>query len=369
MATIYSTRASPAVNLKLAGANSPRDLAGRNRRIVYGDEVDGFPLSVGKEGDAITLMEARTTNYWNRLKLYSSTPTITNASRIEKLYQQSDMRKFFMPCPHCGHLQTLEFENLCWPGKGKENARQVAEDCYFVCTGSACVITEADKPAMVRAGRWVKTNPDPIDPKMAGFQMSVFPSPWKKWSEVVTDFLKCEGKPSLLQVFYNTRLGRTYEVTGETVDDKSLLKRRIVYEARVPAGALVLTAGIDVQGNRIECEVVGWGENERSWSIDYFILRGDPAMPPLWQELDERILRAKYRHASGAMMSIQRAFVDSGDGNHTQRIYKFLPSPPGARRLRLQGRRRPRPDAHPAPRSEPRASRQCRSEAGRCRHR
>jgi phage terminase large subunit GpA-like protein len=85
----------------------------------------------------------------------------------------------------------------------------------------------------------------------------------------------------------------------------------------------VLTAGVDVQGNRIECEVVGWGENDRSWSIDYFILRGNPAMPDLWQELDERILKARYRHASGAQMKITSAFVDSGDGNHTRRIYWF----------------------------------------------
>lgn len=319
-----TNKSYPGGNMAIVGANSPRDLAGRNRRIVYGDEIDGFPASSGKEGDAITLMEARTTNYWNRLKLYSSTPTIKDASRIEKLYQQSDMRKFFMPCPQCGHMQPLEFDNLHWPGKGKSEAQQLAEECYFVCTsGHGCVITEADKPAMVRAGRWIRTNLTPVDPKMAGFQMAVFPSPWKKWSEVVTDFLKCEGKPQLLKVFYNTRLGETYELTGETVDDSALLKRRTIYDARVPTGALVLTAGIDVQGNRIECEVVGWGENDRSWSIDYFVLWGNPAMPELWSELDERILKGRYLHSSGAQMRIASAFVDSGDGNHTRRIYNF----------------------------------------------
>ena len=308
----------PGGYLAMAGANAPRGLASRSIRILIMDEIDGMPASSGTEGDPITLAEARTTNFWNRKKLYSSTPTIKGASRIEKLYEQSDMRRYFVPCPHCGVEQVLEWESLTWPGKGKEGARQDSTACYYVCL-SSCEILEAEKPAMLRAGRWVKTNPNP-SPRTAGFQLSSLYSPWLKWPEIIESFLKAAKNPELLKAFTNTRLGRTYEMTGETVDEKALINRRVVYPARVPAGALVLTCGVDVQANRIEYEIVGWGENDRSWSIDYGVLRGNPALPELWAQLDD-VLRAPYRHASGTTLRIKCAFVDSGF--HTKQVYAF----------------------------------------------
>ncbi len=317
----------PGGYLALAGANAPRGLARRSVRILIMDEIDGYPASAGTEGDPITLGEARTTNYWNRKKIFSSTPTDKGASRIEKLEARSDQRRYFVPCPHCGTMQVLEWERLHWPHPDAKLGRteHQPDECYYVCV-AGCEILERDKPAMVRAGSWVKTNPNAAA-GTAGFQLSSLYSPWLSWPKIIAQYLKCfkdpelkQHDPTLLKAFTNTRLGRTFETSGESVDDKSLLKRRVEYPARVPAGVLVLTAGVDVQGNRIEMEVVGWGENDRSWSIDYQILRGNPAMPELWLELDEH-LKATYRHVSGMQMRISSAFVDSGD--NTKRVYWF----------------------------------------------
>jgi phage terminase large subunit GpA-like protein len=313
----------PGGYLAMVGANVPRDLASRSCRVILASEVDGMSASVGVEGDPIGLMTARATNFWNRVKVFESTPTNKGASRIEALEATGDQRRYFVPCPHCDTMQTLEFERLQWPGKDDEKRkRHEVENCYYVCV-EGCVIDESDKTAMLRRGQWRKTNLNPEDPKCASFQLSTMYSPWFKWPEMAQEFVKAGKNEKLLKVFTNTRLGRTFEVTGETADDKSLLRRRVVYPARVPAGALVLTCGVDVQGDRIEYEIVGWGEHERSWSIDYGVLRGNPAMPDLWKELDERVLRARYRHASGAMLRIPRVFVDSGNGMHTKRIYWF----------------------------------------------
>lgn len=316
----------PGGYLALAGANAPRGLARRSVRILIMDEIDGYPASSGTEGDPITLGEARTTNYWNRKRIFSSTPTDEGASRIEKLEGRSDQRRYFVPCPHCGTLQVLDFDRLKWPRPSKDRSRHEPENCYYVCV-AGCEIQEAEKPAMIRAGKWVKTNPDAV-PGTAGFQLSSLYSPWLRWSKLIDQYIKCfrdtelkKEDPTLLKAFTNTRLAKTFRVQGESVDDAALLTRKVLYASRVPAGALVLTCGVDVQGNRIEAEVVGWGEDDRSWSIDYFILRGDPNQPELWDELDE-VLKLRYRHASGAQMKIASTFIDSG--NNTRRVYKFV---------------------------------------------
>jgi phage terminase large subunit GpA-like protein len=305
--------------LAMAGANAPRGLASRPVRILAADEVDGYPASAGTEGDPLTIAEARTTNFWNRKKLYSSTPSIKNASRIEKLYDESDQRKYEVPCPHCGTFQTLEWESLKWPSSKDGSARHQPDKCFYVCV-SGCEILEVEKPDMIRAGRWTKMNPGGGDGKTAGFQLSVLYSPWKSWPSVISDWLKAYKRPQERKAFVNTRLGRTYEVVGESVDDASLMLRRIVYEAEVPAAALVLTAGIDVQADRVECEVVGWGKDDQSWSIDYIILRGNPALPEFWLGVDE-MLKNRYRHASGAFLHIACAFIDSG--YHSAQVYRF----------------------------------------------
>jgi phage terminase large subunit GpA-like protein len=305
--------------LALAGSNAPRGLASRPVRILIGDEIDGYPASAGSEGDPITLAEARTTNFWNRKRFYSSTPSIKNASRIEKLEEQSDRRRFHVPCPHCGDFQTLEWESLKWPSPRTGAAKHNPGACYYVCI-NGCEILELEKLDMIRNGHWVKTNPGGGDGKTAGFQLSALYSPWKSWSDIIEDWLKAHKKPQERKAFWNTRLGRTYEILGDTVDYEEVASRRIRYPAEVPAGALVLTAGFDVQTDRIEMEVVGWGKDEESWSIEYRIFKGSPGMPEIWNEIDAA-LKKLYLHESGVQVRIVCAYIDSG--YHTKQVYRF----------------------------------------------
>ena len=305
--------------IALAGSNAPRGLASRPVRILVMDEEDGFPASAGTEGDPVTLAEARTTNFWNRKRIYSSTPTKKGASRVEKHYQQSDQRVYEVPCPQCGTYQTLEWESLRWPSPNTGAKKHEPNRCYYVCV-QGCEILEADKPDMLRQGKWRALNPGGGDGRTAGFQLSCLYSPWKTWPETISDWLKAYRLPHTRKAFWNTRLGRTYEVVGETVDDNALVRRRQLYPARVPDGVLVLTAGVDVQADRLEMEVVGWGMEEESWSVDYQILRGNPAEAEIWDRLDAALLD-RYPNAAGIRLRIHSAFVDSGF--HTKMVYRF----------------------------------------------
>ena len=293
-------KAFPGGHVTLAGANSPASLASRPIRIFLADEVDRFPLSAGTEGDPLALGGKRTNNFWNRKKVYTSTPTVKGQSRIEMAYSQSDMRRYYVPCPHCENKQPLEWKNLRF------------DPVAYICDHCGAEIEESNKQAMLMAGEWVAEGDAG---KSAGFHLSELYSPWRKWQEIIDDFKEAKKTTETLKTFINTSLGETWEEEGEQVDGHALLARREDYDG-VPEEALVLVAGIDVQDDRLEMEVVGYGLGEESWSIDYVVLYGDPGRLELWNRLEEHLLKDYDGHR------IKSAGLDTG-GHYTQQAYQF----------------------------------------------
>lgn len=308
--------------LALAGANSPAGLASRPIRIVLLDEVDKYEASAGTEGDPVKLAEARTTTFWNRKVILTSTPSIKGASRIERELEKSDMRKFFVCCPHCDEEQILEWENLKWPSpKNDKTLTEPRPDlCYYVCGASGCEITESDKPDMVRQGVWRATKKS-IDGKTAGFQMNSLTSPWVSWEELIRKWLDAQGSITELQTFVNASLAETWEVKGDRVEKEIFNDRKHAYPAEAPEGVLLVTAGGDVQQDRIEMTAVGWGIGEESWALDHQVFQGDPSQSDVWAEVDQW-LRREFTHESGVKLRIRCAMIDSA-GHHTKQVYAF----------------------------------------------
>lgn len=307
----------PGGHLTMAGANSPASLASRPIRIFLADEVDRYPVSAGTEGDPINLGAKRTTTFWNRKKIYTSTPTIKGESRIEMAYESSDKRRYHVPCPHCDEKSPLKWAQLMWDKD--DDGYHLPETVRYVCEHCGGEWHDHQKIAqMKKGGEWIAENKFK---GIAGFHLNELYSPWVKWSEVVTSFIAAKHDTELLKTWTNTSLGETWEVdSGDTVDSSLLFARREEYTAPVPARALVLTMGVDVQDDRLELEVCGWNRSE-SWNIDYRVLHGDPAQHQVWDELDE-ILDATYLHESGIMLHIAATCIDSG-GHHTQMVYNY----------------------------------------------
>lgn len=307
----------PGGHITIAGANSPAGLASRPIRVVLFDEVDRYPPSAGAEGDPIALASKRTTTFWNRKKLMGSTPTVKGVSRIESAYEGSDQRRYFVPCPHCGTFQTLKWGGpdhpfgVKWPDENPSEA-------YYVCEHCASVITDADKAEMLRLGEWRPTKPGGA---IAGFHINELYSPWVTFGEMASNFVEAKRLPETLKTWVNTALGETWEEAGETVDETGLLARRENYGPEIPLAASVLTCGVDVQDDRIECETVAWGHGEESWSVEYQVFTGDPARPEVWKALDDYLL-STFDHESGAKLRISSACIDSG-GHHTKQVYAF----------------------------------------------
>lgn len=299
-------------HLTVAGANSPSGLASRPIRIVLFDEVDRYPASAGTEGDPISLGRKRTATFWSRKVLAGSTPTIKGSSRIEAGFESGDQRFYFVPCPHCQEFQRLVWSQVKWP----DGQPELAE---YVCVACGAVLGDADKAEMLRAGEWRSTKPFA---GIASFHISELYSPWSTWSEMAVAFLQAKRFPETLQTWINTALGETYEERGEQVEAVGLAGRRENYTAQsIPQQTLLLTAGVDVQDDRLEITVVGYGRDEEMWVVEHGVLRGDPGSDSLWNDLDGYLSR-KRETEDGRNLLIEATAIDSG-GHFTQQVYAY----------------------------------------------
>ena len=310
----------PGGSITFAGANSPTELAGRPIRYVFMDEVDRYPGSVGNEGDPVNLVEQRTATFFNRRIILTSTPLIKGASRIEREYKKGTQEEWCIACPACGEYHPISFDDIRFE---KETYDQDGEKAYRVlsvkwrCPG--CNNENSERDTKRAKGKWIAKRPDAIQNGIRSFHMNAFASPWSSWKELVQEFLDAGDDPNMLQTFYNTKLGEPFEIRDRSGKPEKLMARREYYAAEVPKGVLVLTMGIDTQGNRLEYEVVGWGRGDESWGISRGVIPGRADAPGVWEEVDA-LLDREWQHQGGRKMRIGATFIDSG-GNHTQDVY------------------------------------------------
>lgn len=306
-------------SLSLAGANSSASLAGKPVRLLIIDDLDRPKGTAGQEGDYVKLAEKRTTTFYNRIKIYASTPTIKGLSRIETLYNLSDKRKPYVKCPECKEPQILKFDNIVFDSKKfNKDKKPELKDVSYACSNCGVEISATKKPAMLKTIEWRAEKPIQ---NIAGFWINELYSPWVQWHEIVGEFLEVKDDPEMLRVFVNTVLSETFEERGEAPSWELIFNRREKYERNVvPNKGLLLVAGADVQLNRIEVEIVAYGKDKESWSIDYRVLPGDTSQPKVWQEFsllfDEAFLRP-----DGKRIPLRRIAVDSG--YNTTAVYKF----------------------------------------------
>ena len=383
-------KAFPGGFLALAGAGSPDNLARRPIRVLLADEVDKYPVT--REGDPISLAEERQATFGSTsLSIRACSPTVEDESRIAASEADSDQRRASVACPHCGHRQFLDFfEHVEWDKAGApgheqhqpKTARIHCEACGvgwsegerlnalqtirwhqtrpFECCGQRHVPLDAygrawrnggdagaietvwdwwagDRWAVYRArcpgcGSWG------VDNAHAGFQASKLYSPWQKDrpADIAAKWLKATGHDDLEQAWWNTQMGLPHRPrSGKEVRLERLASRGEVWSAEVPDGVGVLTVGADVQDDRVELEVVGWGWDEESWSIDDHVIEGDPDSSLVWDEVDKHLRRIWYR-ADGRGFEIMAACIDSG-GHHTQKVYEFAKARLGRRVWAVKG--------------------------------
>jgi phage terminase large subunit GpA-like protein len=302
--------------LILTGANSAAELRSRPIRVLLMDEIDAYPLSVDDEGSPIALAEKRTTTFANKKIFKLSTPTVSGRSAIENEIENTDKRKFFVPFHCCGVAQTLEFKNLKWIEGDYTNVKYECEHCGEL-------IEERFKPRFLDAGEWIATDPSKIKKDVAGYIINGLYSPlgWLSWKEIAEEYDTVKKDPVKLRTFTNTVLGESYAEKGEAPAWESLFNKRLDYKfGSVHNDVVFITAGADVQRDRIECEIVGWCENKISYSIEYVVFNGDTSNKKVWDELAMYVDK-KFTKDDGSVLSIRMMAIDSG--YNTNEVYTF----------------------------------------------
>jgi len=293
--------------LVLTGANSAVGLRSMPARWLFLDEADAYDGDVEGEGDPIALAEARTRTFGHRAKIFLvSTPTIKGLSRIEREYEASDQGRYFVPCPHCGHMQWLKFERLRWE-KGRP------ETAEYLCEGCERGIAEHHKTAMLSEGEW-RATADCSNPHVIGYHISGLYSPvgWLSWATIARDWEAAQGNDAALKAAKNTLLGETWQERGEAPGWQRLYERREDWRiGTVPAGGLFLTAGADVQRDRIEIDVWAWGRGFESWLVDHVVIEGGPEHADTWDQLVGMLDRT-WPHANGTRLGIAKLAIDTG---------------------------------------------------------
>jgi phage terminase large subunit GpA-like protein len=351
----------PGGHLAIGYATSAETLSSRSRRTLFLDERDAYKPT--KEGDPAALAEKRTITFRKERKVVKvssprdrlepepgSPPDAKRFSPIEWEYEQTDKRKYYVPCPHCAEYQVLTWKNaqgaynIQWDEGDIENA-------YYMCV-NGCVIEHEHKAGMLARGEWRAEKPFE---GRAGFWIWEAYSPFVTWGEIAANFLRVKKDAEQLKVFVNTTLAEGWVEFEGGVEVDDLEKRREPYTDLdfLPDGVLVITAGADVQRNRLEYEIVGHGLDGESWSLDYGVIPGDPTQRGVWAELKAALLRnfayemalaeAEDDETGGSAvlgMRVMVACVDSG-GFNPQEVYRFCYENAGRRFYATKGTNTP----------------------------
>ncbi len=303
--------------LYIEHAGSPQRLKSTTVRTLIVDELDEFAAALTGGDDPVEMLEGRTSAFPAQYKrLFISSPQMKGVSRIEAFWEKSDQRRYFVPCPHCGHEQHLQWSGLRWGPGGR--------DPVYICQECGAAIAEHHKTDMIARGRWIPTNPEG---RLRGYhinclyyQLGLGP----RWQEMAEKWLEVQHDPAKLKTFVNERLAETWEDPAmRAVKHNVIAERAEAYPLRqAPHGVLVITAGVDTQDNRLAVQIIGWGRGLRSWVLDYVELPGDPADEAVWASLTQ-LLNTPISTEGGATLRVEATAIDAG-GHRTEAVKHFV---------------------------------------------
>lgn len=318
-----SIKRFPGGYIKLSSAASPTDLISRPIRVVLCDEVDRYPPR--QDGNAVDMAIGRTTNFINRKIIITSSPGALQSSEVWRRLAPCAQYEYKIPCQHCGEFVTWSWKMVKWDKDAEGNAD--ANTARMECTSCGGIIRDGGPASSVQlaAGSWELVSGDPACGKV-GFRISGLLSPWMPLSGIVSEWLAATQARDIdrLRTFIQDRLAEPWEdrptawrerTSGDAVHSRFELEPD-------HTDLRYLTAGVDVQRDRVEVSIWGFGQSMESWAISHTVITGDVLAARLWDEV-RALLNAPVQTADGREGYVFAACIDSGDGYSTQTVYRF----------------------------------------------
>lgn len=340
--------------LKIVGSNSPTNVKSTPAPRVFVEEPDDVSENVGKQGDSIKLLEERTKTFDKRKIVFGGTPSVKGLSAIESAYLTSDQRVFDVPCHDCGEYHVLDWENIKWQSRDTGQPHPVyrmamPETAFYACPNCGSSWNDRQKNANVKNLRVRATQPFA---GVAGFYINELYAGWgsSSFQRLVERYLEAEaalerGDDTDMIVFVNSALGKPYEFMGERIDAEALRKaaeesENCQYQSMlVPDRGLLVSAGIDVQHDRLSVLLRAWGRDEESWLIQWIEIYGNPIdkNDSVWKDLDNLLFKP-IPHACGAKIRVSAATIDCSDGGTSDAVYTYVRSRQPKMRLLMAGK-------------------------------
>lgn len=299
--------------IKFVGSQKANALASTPIRILCMDEVDRFAEDADGEGSPIGLAKKRTANFPNRKWIMCSTPTTQDKSVILKEYNLSSKHRYYCECPFCKGKQYLKWVNVKWVNDDEYTARYVCEHCGVLWE-------DLDRHKAIDNGEWIAENPH--IKRNIGFHLPRISTNFCRLSDVVKEFIDAKGDPKKIKVFVNTVLAETTKESADETSPNLIMERAEDFNSdNLPDEVMFLTAGADVQKDRIECMIVGWGREHQAWVLDNVVVTGDTLQNDVWIKLETLLSREYYSNFYKQYLKVRYGAVDSG--HIPQMVYDF----------------------------------------------
>lgn len=313
----------PGMALYLAGANSAAALSQKPCRNVLRDEIDKYPLKLGDHAGPLELSEERTKGFYDIRKIIDvSSPTLENVGIWKQLKDCDEIREFYVPCPHCGTYQVLEFNEervkFDLEGEGRRRLAHAKETARYICAECQGEIRDKDKIIMISEGKWRSKDPHPYKIEKIGFHLNSLYSSFLTFADVVEKFLTSKDDKKKLKTFHNDWLALPFkDIQVERKEDDILNLRDERPAGIIPEDTIAITAGVDVQDYGFWYVVRAWkyGTLEESHLIRYGYV-------DTWEAIDMVLFGSEYKDADDKDYFINVVFIDAM-GHRTRQVYDY----------------------------------------------
>lgn len=331
--TLYSITLKTGVIVEIGWATSQVSLASEAYRGVILDEIGKYKNTVN-----IKEAEVRTATYEKLGKkvVKLGAPTDAGCPVDEALAECDVIEDIWVPCPHCGEYQIMNWGQFKWPGQQtidgttEADPRRIRRErsAWYECEHCTERWNDYQRD---QALQYAERRPRHAVayPYAVGIHVPAWVTPFRFMSDAVAEWLEAQERPELLKAWYNNWAGLSFSNIAEeelTTADVLHARRHQWWPDgaawRVPQAACVLIGSVDLQDNRIEAATIAWAKGYEAWVIDKRVIAGSPSDPEVWKQLDE-YLQQDWLHESGHRLKIASAGVDTG-GHHTQEAYNWL---------------------------------------------